>query len=191
MTLCSQVFLVFIWVLLFTNSRTARRHWWWQVGRAMRWWWRHYWRQGPLWICKQRYILFVVHFLTQAPNAYGTHNVVVVVAQEKPPEDTDRMGTVIITASPYPHRLHTILVCGGTIWSSVLILAFSAIVLRRRVTIGVIYAGSNIILKSECGPMMDSNSLWMVRSQSNFIDDGARPVPYVQLVSPEWVLSSG
>ena len=31
---------------------------------------------------------------------------------------------------------------------------------------------------------MDSNSVWMVQSQSNFDNDGARPVPYLQLVSP-------
>ena len=41
--------------------------------------------------------------------------VVVVMAQEKPPEDTVRTGTVTITASPYPHCLQTILVRGGTI----------------------------------------------------------------------------
>ena len=103
---------------LFCHSSTAGRHWYGRVGKAMRWWWRPYWREGPLWICNKRFILLVVHFLTQAPNAYGTQNVVVVMAQEKPPEDTDRTGTVTITASPYLHCLHTILVRGGTIWSS-------------------------------------------------------------------------
>ena len=29
----------------------------------------------------------------------------------------------------------------------------------------------------------DSNSVWTVQSQSNFDNDGARPVPYLQLVS--------
>ena len=32
--------------------------------------------------------------------------------------------------------------------------------------------------------MTDSNSVWTVQSRSNFDNDGARPVPYLLLVSP-------
>ena len=61
--------------------------------------------------------------------------------------------------------------------------AFSAILLRRGVPVGVVYAGNNVQL-SRSGPMTDSNSMWMVQLWSNFEDDGARPVSYLQLVSP-------
>ena len=37
---------------------------------------------------------------------------------------------------------------------------------------------------SRSGPTTDSNSLWTVQRRSNFDDDGARPVSYLQLVSP-------
>ena len=34
------------------------------------------------------------------------------------------------------------------------------------------------------GPTTDSKSVWTVQSRSKFDDDGARPVSYLQLVSP-------
>ena len=49
-----------------SHSSTAGRHWCGQVAKAMRWCWRPCWREGPLWICKEWYILLVVHFPTQA-----------------------------------------------------------------------------------------------------------------------------
>ena len=66
--------------------------------------------------------------------------------------------------------------------------AFSVILLRRGVPVGVVYAG-NKILRIRSGPTTDSNSVWMVQSRSNFDDDGVRPVPYLQLVSPVVVMS--
>ena len=59
-------------------------------------------------------------------------------------------------------------------------LAFSTIHLCRGVSVGVVYAGNKVVLKS--GPMTDLNSVWMVRSLSNLDDDSARPVPYLKVV---------
>ena len=60
----------------------------------------------------------------------------------------------------------------------------TAILLRRGEPVGVVYAGNNVKLRSQSGPTTESNSTWTVQSWSNFEDDGARPVPYLQLVSP-------
>ena len=49
---------------------------------------------------------------------------------------------------------------------------------HRGVPVGVVYAGNSVILTT------DSNSMWTVQSRSNFDDDGAHPVPYLQLVPP-------
>ena len=46
----------------------------------------------------------------------------------------------------------------------------------------MVYAGNKVVLKS--GPMMDLNSVWMVRSLSNLDDDSARPVPYLKWSGP-------
>ena len=65
----------------------------------------------------------------------------------------------------------------------VLYLAFSAILLLRGVPIGVVYAGNNLF-KSEVFPSWTQTGKLMVRSRSNFNEDGARPVLYLQEVFP-------
>ena len=75
-------------------------------------------------------------------------------------EDMDRTGTVTIRGSPYPEVLHI-----HTIHTPI----------------------ESVVGPFEdvySGPVMDSNSVWTVQLLSNFDDDGARPVPYLQLVSP-------
>ena len=59
--------------------------------------------------------------------------------------------------------------------------SFSVVLLHRGVPVGVIYAGNNVILRIFYGLEQHVD---MVQSWSNFDDDGARPVPYLQLVSP-------
>ena len=64
-------------------------------------------------------------------------------------------------------------------------LASPVILLHRGVTIGVVYAGNNVITTlKQSGPMTDLNGAWMVQSRHNFDNDSTRPVLYLQLVSP-------
>ena len=63
-------------------------------------------------------------------------------------------------------------------------LAFSAILQCRSVPVGVVYAGSIVSLWTRTGEPM-------VRSRSNFDDDGAVLVPYLQVVFPVSIIMEG
>ena len=55
--------------------------------------------------------------------------------------------------------------------------------LRREVPVGVVYTGYNVILRKWSHNGFEQRVDGVI-TRSNFDDDGARPVPYLQLVSP-------
>ena len=63
------------------------------------------------------------------------------------------------------------------------------------VILGVVYAGNNVIYKSEVFPPQTQIGERMVQSRSNFYDGGARPVLYLQVVfpvtDPIWHITEG
>ena len=59
--------------------------------------------------------------------------------------------------------------------------SYSAILLRRGVPVGVVYSGNIQKLKWSHDVLEQGAD---GATMSNFDDDGARPVPYLQLVSP-------
>ena len=63
------------------------------------------------------------------------------------------------------------------------------------VILGVVYAGNNVIYKSEVFPPQSQTGERMVQSRSNFYHGGAHPVLYLQVVfpvtDPIWHITEG